>query len=217
MKKFKSSDPEKLHSYFEKINTSGNQLLVLLNDLLDLAKLEAGKTSFEFETQKLFPAIVAVIEEFRMLFHDNQLKINITEASDSELWMDRKRIMQVIRNILANAIKFSPKGGTISIRVREVDGASTVEIKDEGKGIPLEDLDNIFEKFVQARNNSDGSGGTGLGLAICSEVIKAHNGNIWVYNHPSGGAVFIFSIPVARPAENAISESALAQVMNSPY
>lgn len=196
VKKSDKADREKLNDYFLNIQKAGYVLLDLLNDLLDLAKLEAGKTRFEFKSEGILPVIKDAIDEFHALIEERGLSIRITEATDSLVFMDRKRMLQVARNILNNAIKFSPAGSEIQVRVRQIDGAATIEIRDHGEGVPVEDLDEIFEKFVQAHDENK-AGGTGLGLAICKEIIKSHNGDIWVYNHPTGGAVFIFSIPLA--------------------
>jgi len=199
MDKAGNAEPEKLRGYFANINESGTRLLSLLDDLLDLAKLEAGKVVYSFESDDLLEIVNSSLVEFACLAEEKECRFSLNEAVEAPVQVDRKRMIQVMRNMLSNAIKFSPVGGTIHLRVRKVDGAATVEVRDEGEGIPEEDLDGIFEKFVQARNISSDAGGTGLGLAICREIVSAHSGDIWVYNERQGGAVFVFSIPLYLP------------------
>ena len=110
-------------------------------------------------------------------------------------------IGQVVMNILGNAIKFSPQGGAISITLQQENsdtGIAMVQlsIADQGAGIPAQELDTIFEKFLQSSNNKQSIKGTGLGLAISREIIHAHNGEIWCENRPDGGAIFCLLLPV---------------------
>lgn len=191
---------EKLREYFEQIEISGGMLLTLLNDLLDLAKLQAGKMTLNARSVDLRVLVAAVIEELRICVTDRNVTI-VCEESDLDLVVsaDRDRIKQVVRNLLSNSIKFSPDGGTIRAEFRKNEDTIEVALRDQGIGIPEDELTTVFEKFVQSSKTKSGAGGTGLGLAICREIVAAHGGSIWAKNDAAGGAVFTFRIPVASP------------------
>jgi signal transduction histidine kinase len=189
-------DREKLRDYFEHINDSGARLLILLDDLLDLAKLEAGKTEYRFEAHDLTQILDIVMAEFECLSVEKGCVFHLETAGRSWVRADHERMIQVMRNVLSNAIKFSPVGGGIGVWVGERDGAAIFEVCDEGPGVPEEDRDTIFEKFARGRNSSRNSKGTGLGLAICREIVSDHGGEISVRNGSGGGAVFTVSIPL---------------------
>ena len=194
----------KLHEYFQEIGESGNRLMCLLNDLLDLAKLESGKMHCNMTKQDICTKVIAVIHEFRPLLEEHALCLE-TDFQQTP-WVtsfDACRISQVLRNLLTNAIKFSPKNSTIYITIEEElrarDESNTdsvlVSIRDHGLGIPEPELDAVFEEFTQGSRNSTDTIGTGLGLAISKQIISAHQGKIWVENHPEGGAQFFFTLP----------------------
>jgi signal transduction histidine kinase len=116
---------------------------------------------------------------------------------NGEVALDVEKIKQVLRNLLDNAIKFSPEGGTIDVAVCRVAGSVRVSVRDQGPGIPQDELETVFDKFIQSSKTKTGAGGTGLGLAICHEIVTAHKGRIWAENRPEGGAVFSFEIPLS--------------------
>ncbi len=210
IKKRDSASKEKLNKYFSNIVESGERLMVLLNDLLDLAKLEAGRMINEMHEYDLGEIIKNTANEFETILDERHLKIDIQQIDcDGRAYFDLERIGQVIRNLLSNAIKFTPDESTITVTVssaiqpsgrRESDGGSvpaiSVRVSDSGMGIPPDELDSIFDKFIQSSKTKTGAGGTGLGLAICKEIIEAHLGNISAENNRNGGAVFTFIIPV---------------------
>ena len=107
--------------------------------------------------------------------------------------------MQVIKNLLANATRFSKIEGEVSIKIEEIENSLLFSIFDHGVGIPETEKETIFDKFVQSSKTKNGSGGTGLGLAICKTIIEAHNGKIWAENNPQGGSIFRFKIPRYQP------------------
>ena len=110
--------------------------------------------------------------------------------------------MQVLRNIIGNAIKFSPDGSVIEVRTSHAEEGWTVSISDEGVGIPEDQLSSVFEKFFQSSLTKTGAGGTGLGLAITREIVQAHGGHIWAVNRQPRGAVFYFTIPYPEPEQS---------------
>ncbi|MFZ2147746.1 MAG: ATP-binding protein [Sedimentisphaerales bacterium] len=198
-KKYTNAKPEKLLDYFNRIKKSGQTLLELLNDLLDLAKLESRKTMFAFEPSNLGILVSSVTNELDTLLSERKLSIRHEVSEfDGEVMLDAERIKQVLRNLLNNAIKFSPEGGTIDVAICRVAGSVRVSVRDQGPGIPQNELEAVFDKFIQSSKTKTGAGGTGLGLAICHEIVAAHKGRIWAENRPEGGAVFSFEIPLSR-------------------
>ena len=195
--KYATAKPEKLLDYFEKIHQSGKVLLELLNDLLDLAKLEAGRMIFEFEPADLGMLIAQVADEFSSLVSERGLTICFDRPHpEAAVAVDVAKTKQLLRNLLSNAVKFSPQGGVIGIRMEQEDKLLVVSIQDQGPGIPENELEQVFDKFVQSSKTKSGAGGTGLGLAICREIMNAHKGRIRAENSADGGAVFVFEIPI---------------------
>ncbi|MEE9297270.1 MAG: PAS domain S-box protein [Phycisphaerae bacterium] len=163
-----TADSQKLLNYFQKIDISAKRLMALLSDLLDLAKIEAGKMRFEFKPADLRTVLRSVENEFRSLLARRNITIDYSEpANEVRLTLDQNRMMQVVRNLLSNAAKFSPEGGTIRMNVNTHDEGVEISIRDHGVGIPEEELETIFGKFVQSSKTKSGAGGTGLGLSIC--------------------------------------------------
>ena len=189
--------PEKLKSYFQQVERSGKTLLALLNDLLDLAKLEAGKMPFTFQRVDLNVVLGTVADEFSSLSADRNLTVeyDIPETR-TEVTIDSVRVMQVVRNLLGNAVKFSPDNATIGLSVAQQADSVVVSVRDQGMGVPEEELETIFDKFIQSSKTKTGAGGTGLGLSICREIVAAHKGRIWAENRPEGGALVSIQIPL---------------------
>ena len=191
---------EKMKQYLENIQASGTRLLYLLNDLLDLSKLEAGKMKLEMASTSLADLVNDCIDEQEIQFHVKRLScVFAPQLSDTSLVCDRKRIYQVIINILSNAIKFSPESGEILVDLTRVDNGFVLRIKDQGIGIPNHELDQIFDKFHQSEQNRNQSGGTGLGLAICHEIVGLHHGQIWAKNNSERGSSILFKLPLNLP------------------
>jgi PAS domain S-box-containing protein len=203
--KFNKVNSEKLLHYFIKIRDVGKQLMSLLDNILDLSKLESGKVEYEMLKKDLKQIIGNVSKEFKTLINEKGVVLEIAEKDiPTAVICDEFKIGQVIRNFLSNAIKFSSKGEKISVSLElaELDygnfktvSALLFYVSDQGIGIPDDELDSVFDKFVQSSKTRTGAGGTGLGLAICKEIIQAHNGKIWAENNPEGGATFSFMLP----------------------
>jgi signal transduction histidine kinase len=193
--KGQSAKRAKLLDYFQKIHQSGSRLLGLLNDLLDLSKLEAGKTPMEYCSSDFNAILRCVVDEFRSLISDRDIKIMIAGEIQKPLVIDSEKMMQVLRNVISNAVKFSPPGGAISVSVTDDDTHVHATVEDDGVGIPEEDIEVIFDKFIQSGKTKTGAGGTGLGLAICKEIISAHGGKIWAESGRKKGAAFHLQIP----------------------
>ena len=202
---------EKVADYFTKIEQSGRVLLALLNDVLDLAKLEAGKMTFSFQPADLNVLLATVIDEFSSLTSERHVTIEYAVPEfDTVVILDPVRVMQVLRNLLSNAVKFSREYSTITIRAERSGDTLKVHVSDQGMGVPEAELDAIFDKFVQSSKTRSGAGGTGLGLAICREIITAHQGTISAQNRAEGGAQFTFELPLRHEPERRLDTSVLA-------
>ncbi|QZA78556.1 PAS domain S-box protein [Deefgea tanakiae] len=192
-----------LYRYYERINASGKRLLVLLNDLLDMSRLEANKMTYDKANYSLQLVARLASNEISSLINSKQLQLNIQEPEfEATASFDKARLTQVLVNLLSNAIKFSPVGSLIDIHFIDnailTDGQTAigVSVRDYGPGIPDEELEYIFDKFIQSTRIRNG-GGTGLGLAISRQIINDHQGQIVAANHPDGGAIFTVLLPTA--------------------
>jgi PAS domain S-box-containing protein len=189
----------KLIQYFENIENCSNTLLDLVNHLLDLAKLEAGRLEFDKQPWKLGEIVEGVVREFQATAEERGLSVVTGSlASAPVAVVDRAKIELVLRNLIGNAVRFSPRGGRVSIAAASTDAAASVRVTDQGPGIPETELESIFEKFVQSSRTRNGAGGTGLGLAICREIVAQHGGRIWAENVTPHGASLIFKLPLAE-------------------
>jgi PAS domain S-box-containing protein len=203
-KEAQTAEREELLEYFRNIHESGRSLLELLNDLLDLARLESGRARFERGEVDLAAVVDSAVDEFTPLARERQLRIDADAVEDlPPVWADRLKMLQVLRNLLSNAAKFSPAGGVIEVRAGRHDGSVRVSVADRGIGIPEGELELVFDKFVQSSKTKSGAGGTGLGLAICREILTAYGGRIWAQNRDGGGAQFTFELPLGAPPNEA--------------
>ena len=199
--KLNSVPLEKLLHYFRQIKTSGDRLMRLVNDLLDLSKMEAGKMTYSMKKVSMLQILNEGIMEFSQTVDNKRISLSLEEcAEEIFLECDMYKIGQVFRNLLSNAVNFSAPGQSITIGYQTTDLNSesgvAVFIQDRGVGIPTEELEAIFDKFTQSSRTKTGAGGTGLGLAICIEIIKDHGGKIFASNNPDGGATFTFVLPL---------------------
>jgi PAS domain S-box-containing protein len=200
LKRLDTLSQEKLRQYLENIQISGTRLLYLLNDLLDLSKLEAGKMRLDMTSVKLADLVTVCIKEQNLRMREKNLSSIFNPArADALCVCDRNRILQVITNIVANAIKFSPETGEIRVDLEPVDSGYQIRVSDQGAGIPDEELDQVFDKFYQSVRNRNKAGGTGLGLAVCREIINLHHGRIWAESNPQQGTSILFEIPRDQP------------------
>jgi len=206
---------DKILHYLGRIRDSGNRLLVLVNDLLDLSRLESGKMTLFLKEEDLRTIVEGVVADCELLVKKKELALHMQEPQGStSVECDSEKIGRVVLNFLSNAIKFTPPGKTITIAMqpatlpiglRKTDlgtvPALAFMVQDEGVGIPDDELEAVFDKFVQSSKTKTGAGGTGLGLAICKEIIVAHGGTIWAENRPEGGASFTFLLPLHQPTD----------------
>ncbi len=185
--------------YIKTIHSSAERLLDLLNDLLDLSKLQAGKMAFKKEPGDVVDALEqAVIETRSILLKKNLCIAKIIKTENTLALLDKQRIVQVLINLIANSARFSEPNASIEIVVQrfalDEETSLHVQVLDRGPGIPEAELTTIFDKFTQSSTTKSGAGGTGLGLAICYEIVLAHGGMMWAENRDGGGAVLNFLI-----------------------
>ncbi len=178
----------------ETMDRASFRLLGMINDILDIAKLEAGKMELNLVSADIIKIIKSVLDITQPQYERKKISVEIV-SNKQEIFMkiDTNFIERVFINLIGNAIKFTPENGKITIGAEEQDKKYLLYVKDTGEGIPAEHLKTIFEKFGQVKNKS--KGGTGLGLTICKHVIEAHGGKIWVESNLGEGAKFIFYIP----------------------
>jgi len=191
----------RLAELFGDVHRAGQRMLSLVNDLLDLSKIERGAEPFQPERLDLRPLAVEVGRELEPLLAARQLGLGLVLGDeDLVVLADPQRLQQLLRNLLANAIRFSPLGGPIELTAWHDEEADEVrvDVADRGPGIPPDELESIFEAFVQSSTTRHAAGGTGLGLAICRRVAEAHDGRVWAANRPDGGAVISLALPAAR-------------------
>jgi signal transduction histidine kinase len=190
---------EKQEEYLKDIHASGQHLLSLINDILDLSKIEAGRMELEltdFNLPTTLDNALTLVRE-RAGRHGIALHMTVDEGVE-QIRADERKIKQVILNLLSNAIKFTPEGGRIGVRAVPGDGVIEVSVSDTGVGIAPEDQEAIFEEFRQVGTAAKKVEGTGLGLALSRRFVELHGGRIWVKSEVGVGSTFSFTIPERR-------------------
>ncbi|HXV84281.1 MAG TPA: GAF domain-containing protein [Candidatus Binatia bacterium] len=189
---------EKQAEYTDDILTSGRHLLSLINEILDLSKVEAGRMELELATFDLPLAIdnARTFVRERAVKHGINLDVTIDDRL-GEFVGDERKIKQVLLNLLSNAVKFTPEGGRIGINARQADGSVEISVSDTGIGIAPEDQSRIFEEFRQVGgDNAKKVEGTGLGLTLAKKFVELHGGTIWVESEVGKGSTFTFTLPI---------------------
>jgi len=178
-------------------NRNLGRLNSLINDILDFSKLEAGKMKIELVETSIGKVIEEACEGLVSWANSKDIRI-IKNIQDNipQLKADPNRLIQILNNLIGNALKFTPKGGSVTVEVASSGGGVRVSVQDTGTGIPKEDLNRVFEKFLQLgeRRQTDISG-TGFGLSIAKEIVELHGGKIWAESEHGQGAKFIFTLP----------------------
>ena len=175
---------------------SAKRLQSLVGNLLDMSKFTAGKMILSLHKMSLNEAIKDMIFECKTLYTNGKnIEFKFDDDIICSIVADKERLAQVLRNLFVNAIKFSPDQSSITAILRETQNGVMFSIKDEGIGVPEDELSHIFKPFNQSSRTKTKAGGTGLGLSICDEIIKLHNGRIWAVNNTDRGATFSFVIP----------------------
>jgi len=189
---------EKQEEYLDDILSSGNHLLSLINDVLDLSKIEAGQVELQAAPFSLREALERGVVTMRERATKDGVEISLSADLDVDtVEGDERRIRQVIFNLLSNAVKFTPTGGAVDVNAAQVDGDVRVSVADTGPGIAPEDHERIFEEFQQTKAGSEQREGTGLGLALSKRLVELHGGRIWVDSELGKGSTFVFTLPAS--------------------
>jgi signal transduction histidine kinase len=189
---------DKQDEYLKDIYASGQHLLSLINDILDLSKIEAGRMELApalFHLPAALENAVTLVRE-RASRHGIALQLDL-DPRLGEVVGDERKVKQVLLNLLSNAVKFTPEGGRISLKAGPRDGAVEISVTDTGIGVAPEDQGAIFEEFRQVGSDEKRREGTGLGLTLAKKFVELHGGRIWVESEPGRGSTFTFTLPVA--------------------
>ncbi|HEY0307908.1 MAG TPA: PAS domain S-box protein, partial [Acidobacteriaceae bacterium] len=197
-----ASKPEKMAQMVEIALGNTDRLVRLVNDILDLERIGSGKA----QLHSTMCSVEDLMQRATELQSARAAKAHITftiAAENVKVWADPDRILQMLANLIGNAIKFSPNGGEIHLAARNLgDDEAQIEVHDQGRGIPQDKLEAIFERFQQVdASDSRAMGGTGLGLAICKSIVQQHGGRIWAESVAGKGASFFFTLPT-KPRQN---------------
>jgi signal transduction histidine kinase len=191
---------EKQEEYLDDILSSGKHLLSLINDVLDLSKVEAGQVELEVAPFSLREALEGGVVMVRERATEDGVQVALAPITDVDVVTgDERRIRQVIFNLLSNAVKFTPTEGSVDVQATQMNGEVRVSVTDTGSGIAAEDHERIFEEFQQTQAGVEQHEGTGLGLALSKRLVELHGGRIWVESEPGKGSTFVFTLP-AGPA-----------------
>ncbi len=199
----------------EVVRRTGKQMLHLVNEILDLSKLEMGKLDIHSQPTELRSYFVSFLAQFQSLADDRginfQTKLDVPE--DLIILLDREKSRQVLYNLLANAFKFTPAGGSVQVRLQVQQSILELKVADSGRGIPEDDLPHIFDRYFQT-NQSDrqAEGGTGIGLNLCKEYVELFGGSISVISVEGEGSTFEISIPIQETTESTIEGQQLNDV-----
>jgi PAS domain S-box-containing protein len=208
---------EKQKRFLTHIQRDAGHLLELINDVLDLSKIEAGRLELRLEKFPMAVAVAEVLTSIRPLAATKGISLDSDLDTQLVLQADRLRFKEILYNLLSNAIKFTASGGRVWIESSTMDGSVCILVGDTGIGIAPEDQQAIFESFRQASATTKGvREGTGLGLAITKRLVEHHGGRIWVESEPGKGSRFFFTLPISEPEEPAVgtgSEESLAPLL----
>lgn len=189
--------PETVKERLEKINAHSDNLVKMINNLLDIARIESGRVEMKMEKCD----ITTIIETARDLLTPQMREKNLQWKTDiaagvPELTLDKHQAERIFINLISNAIKFTPEKGTITVRVRHDPRAATIEVSDTGIGVSKEDLNKLFDEFYRVDNAiNQNVKGTGLGLSLVQKIIEAHQGKVWVTSEVNQGTTFHFTLP----------------------
>jgi len=188
---------EKQEEYLDDILSSGNHLLSLINDVLDLSKVEAGQVELEIADFSLREALERGLVMVRERASKNSVQLSLELAPDVDIVRgDERRLQQVVFNLLSNAVKFTPARGSVAVETARRDGEVRVSVTDTGPGIAPNDQERIFEEFQQTAVGVHQREGTGLGLALSKRLVELHGGRIWVESDVGNGSRFVFTLPL---------------------
>lgn len=191
---------ERQQRYVSHITVGGKHLLRLINDILDLSKIEAGRLELSCEDLSVANIFGEVVSALRPLAEKKTQTLASNAGRNLAVHADATRFKQVLMNLVGNAIKFTPQNGRIELEAQQVENQVQVKVRDDGPGIPREEQKRIFDAFYRLRNSGEGVEGTGLGLAITDSLVKLQGGTLGLESAPGKGSCFYFSLPVGAAA-----------------
>jgi signal transduction histidine kinase len=191
-----------------KIKSNTDNLVALVNDYLDVSKLEAGRIDLSRGQVDLNVLLRNTIENFAPLATDKRISLTSgTDVSLPAIQADARRLEQVLNNLLSNALKFTPEGGEIELGASADGAEAKIWVKDTGVGIASEELGRVFEKYRQSASGKiSNHKGTGLGLVICKMIVEAHGGKIWGESEEGEGTKFTFTMPLDQGKNRSVGE-----------
>ena len=196
----KDLKPERQQRYMTAIYQEATRLTTLINDFLDLQRMESGRQSYQFEKVEIDSLVREVFGMYRAQSAPHSFGLEL-QTEQTTVYGDRDKLRQVLVNLISNAIKYSPDGESIRVVIREANQKLLIEIHDEGLGIPAEALPHLFTRFYRVDNSDRREiGGTGLGLAIVSEIVRIHHGEVTVASEAGKGSTFTVALPLPEPA-----------------
>ena len=192
--------PDTVKERLEKINKHSDALTQLINDLLDISRIESGRVEMKIEDVDIRKLLEAVADMFAPQFKEKQISFAQEASKDiNTIPADLNQLQRVFINLVSNAFKFTPAGGKITVRAQKIDSAVQIDVQDTGVGISKNNLNKIFEEFYREDNEiNQNLKGTGLGLSLVKYIIEAHKGKIWVNSKLNEGSTFSFSLPLTR-------------------
>jgi signal transduction histidine kinase len=198
----------------EEVLSASEHLLLLVNDVLDVAKIEAGSMELELSEVAIPELLHAAVSMHSERAARGRVELTLTtEPEEITIVADRRRVRQVVFNLVSNAVKFTPREGRIEVSARLDDGQVEIAVADTGPGIAREELETIFEEFKQATDGKR-TEGTGLGLPLSRKLVELHGGHLWVESEPGQGSTFRFTLPVG-PTEPAVARDTVADALDT--
>lgn len=192
-------DPAEVRRYFQNLRADVMALNTLIDDLFELAQLEAGGMKLELSAHSLRDLVSDCLESFQALAEQRQIQLTGDVTTDVDpVWLHAGKISRVLSNLVSNALRHTPAGGTVHLAVKRIAEEVVVTVEDNGSGFKSADLPHLFEQFYRGEQaRSRATGGAGLGLAISRGIVEAHGGRIWAENRAEGGARIVFTLPIA--------------------
>lgn len=209
---------DKAKQYLDIVFNSTERLIHLVNDMLDVSRIESGKVQLRPETFDMNALFTTIQQEFQARSTEKNIKLIINPSSPTPpIYADREKITQVLENLIGNALKFTPSGGSITLSVKKPDDHLEISVIDTGRGIKAEDIPRLFTKFGRLENSltSMSEAGTGLGLYLSKQYVELHHGQIWVESKLGEGTIFTFTLPFTQPQSNPPSLQSIQPAVNS--
>lgn len=200
---------DKQRLWVERIGGNADRLARLVNDILDLSRLQSGAAAWKMTDVDMAQALRSTVDNMSALAEKKDVRLSLRLSAPPAVWGVMGRIEQVLMNLIGNALKFTPPGGCVDVSGIAESGNCRIEVSDTGPGIAPDGLSKIFDAFVQLNQDDDrhdSHGGVGLGLAICKEIVERHGGEIWAESDGKSGSRFVFLLPI-RDAKGEIKHA----------